>query len=147
MPHQLVARLTNSKLPMLVALSLYGVSLFLPAFECSRPQDSPPGWGVLLIGWAGFMTLDVRWLANPLFLVMMLKVALGIRPPTGFLPMPVIASVLAIGSAIFTAQGPCTEMSRSLSLGWGGYLWVAAILVGSLAYGARAQTSQQQAPA
>ena len=53
-----------------IALCLYSVSLFLPAFACAHTK-SFPGYGVLLLGWANLIGFDPRGFGNIGFAVLL----------------------------------------------------------------------------
>ena len=128
-----------------IAIVLYGSSLFLPAFTCAHTK-SFPGYGVLAIGYMGLLGLDPRWFGNVGFVWLAVSSLRSSSPNH-----PVVAGVTALlalasfaGAAGCEGGGGAPGMSTGLALG--GYLWVAALLVSSLANFSRRQESDKNAP-
>lgn len=131
-----------------VGVFAFLISLFLPAFDCGPYQKSGTGLGVLAFGVLGLVFGDLRWLANPLFVLMNFRLfSVGIgwvfpesnrEPQSGklfWLLPPILASILALASLIEPAEvcgdeGSGFRMSDGLLSG--GYFWVCSMLLTSL---------------
>ena len=111
------------------ALATFLLSLSLPAFECS--SKSLVGYEVLVMGWAGLLGLDPRWLANIGLAVLLVRTMLG-KPIK--LWITITTGLLAVASLAPAAGCPAPGGAPAMSSGLasGGYLWVGAILLASL---------------
>jgi hypothetical protein len=128
------------------SLWLYVSSLRLPAFECYGTSESSTGFEVLLEGWIALMLLDVRWLANltfPLLLLFafMMKPGVHSRGIYVVLVLPAFTALLAWWSWAGPSTGGCGMSDGTAnsvkSLGPGGLLWVKALLVASAVFTVR----------
>jgi hypothetical protein len=113
----------------LIAVPLYALSLFHPAYVCKGTDMM--GYGILVLGWLGVVMLDPRWFANVGFaflLVMTFKGRLAghVALFTGLLALGAFLPAAACG-----APGGSLDTSKGIALG--GILWVAAILMACLA--------------
>lgn len=88
------------------------------------------------MGWIGLLTLDPRWLLNPLFFLVTLS---NISPTKIKVPNKITYAILLIlgaSTALFIPALSCGEgpgaPGLSVGLVTGGYLWVTAIILGGL---------------
>ena len=129
----------------LVAICLYGLSLFLPAFSCVRTAGFP-GYLVLAVGYMGLLVLDPRWFGNVGFLVLLFAT---LKSPTRTHPIIVGATALLAIASFAQAVG-CPggggAPEGSVGLAIGGYLWVAALLIACIAYFSLQHQSITNAP-
>ncbi|GJI99750.1 hypothetical protein RugamoR64_02890 [Duganella rhizosphaerae] len=109
---------------------LFFASLCFPVFDC-RGFSSYMGYEVGEVGWLAILTLDPRWFANPLALLIVVSVVRGrpLRRASIYAVMILLAALsclivpaMACGSG---AGGP--EPSTGIRLG--AYLWIAAMTV------------------
>jgi hypothetical protein len=109
------------------AIAMYASSLFLPAFTCSSTK-SYLGYEVLSIGYMGLLGLDPRWFGNIGFVILFYGC---FAKKAKFRPViALVTGLLAIGSFI-PALG-CSGLDTpnlSTTLGVGGVLWVASLLI------------------
>ena len=93
-----------SRLLLLIASGAYLASLPLPAFTCATGR-SFLGYEVLLLGYAGLLTLDPRWFAN--LGVLLIMVGIWTHRPLTSLPSYVapVTFVLALLSSVYPAAG------------------------------------------
>ncbi|GAB3411330.1 hypothetical protein GCM10027318_25450 [Massilia agilis] len=129
---------------MTVALLLYVASLASPSFQCGR-ADSFYGWYVLLIGWFGLLALSPWWFVNIPFFFMIGALALNSVGKNRFLPG--LTALAALATAFVHHPGCLVgggAPGESSGLGIGGYLWVASIVIASIAYIAHRPASANQ---
>lgn len=117
------------RIPAALTLLLYLGSLALPAFDLEQGNDSYYlGLVVVLLG---ALSLDPRWLANPLWLVGM--ACLWKKRRLAALLTLAAASILAllclgyVGTSI--AQNESGTKTTILGMGPGYYLWLSSLLV------------------
>jgi len=109
----------------LISLVLFALSLTQQVFKCY--SSGYLGYEVLMVGWAGILFLEPRWLANLFYFYVVIKVLSpkSIQPKTS----AVILLIAAFTSLVIPAGGcPTTggvNMTQGLKLG--GYLWVVAL--------------------
>ena len=116
----------------LIAILLYASAMPFPAFKCALGSRGFEGYGVLMVGWMGLITLDPRWLANIGFFVLVYRC---FRTPSRF-PLISGASILLAIASLAPAAG-CTggggAPTLSIGLSFSGWLWVASISCAALA--------------
>jgi hypothetical protein len=117
----------STLLLIVIAIALYATSLFLPSFTCPR-NKSYLGYEVLLIGYMGLLGLDPRWFSNVGFIVLLygcFAEKAKFRPTIAwFTGLFAVASFIpALGCPSFDSPGAST------TLGIGGVLWVASLLI------------------
>lgn len=111
------------------------MSLPLTAFVLHYQQKHVIGLEVLAVGWLGLLGMSFAWIANPLFLLSIVRLRRG---KTASIPS-ILAAVVALDTARFT-QYPLDEGGGSSAIygyGWGAVIWFAALSILLLAAGTR----------
>ena len=117
-----------------LAIATYAASLFFPVFLCHGTTNWE-GYGVLLMGWLGFIFLDPRWFLNIMFFYVTTQ---NLRSPSTRNEKQITyAAIMIVGAltALFLPAMSCGAggaPSFSIGLATGGYLWVAAMIVGGV---------------
>ncbi|MES2951156.1 MAG: hypothetical protein V4858_21675 [Pseudomonadota bacterium] len=116
----------------IIAVMIYAVSLFLPAFTCAHTK-SFPGYTVLAVGFMGLLGLDPRWFGN---LGLLLLLIASLKTNSRQRPIVMIATAAFALSAFAQAAGcegagGAPEVSTGLAIG--GYLWVVSLLIACMA--------------
>jgi hypothetical protein len=110
-----------------LAIALYATSLFLPSFTCPR-NKSYLGYEVLSIGYMGLLGLDPRWFGNVGFVILLYGC---FAKKAKFRPAIALFTGLFAAASFIPALG-CPSFDSpdvSTTLGIGGVLWVASLLI------------------
>ena len=121
------------KIPIIIfSLLLFAISMWLPAFECTR--DSLKGYEVLISGWLGIISLDPRWYANVVYAYVIFRNLIN----KNYTPSTISSALLvsaAIASFAFISPLACPAMdtmSPSKGLAVGGKVWCGALISASV---------------
>ncbi len=107
---------------------LYLLSLLLPAAGWGN-EPPGPGWGMLVIGWLGFLNGQFGWFANLGFLMSWALVR-GRRPPNGALLVFVLILIVLPALQTFAWHEVQTDTGTfPAHVGPGYVLWLAALFI------------------
>ena len=111
-----------------LSILVFVACLLLPGFYVGDTQRENLGLSLLLTGWLGLFAGHFAWLANPLFLIAILRQnrkpgQAAVFALIGFL----VALEFLVHKRIFIDEGGGTE--RITGVGWGYVLWLSSFLV------------------
>jgi hypothetical protein len=125
--NMLMRVITNTNNHIWVSLILFGTSLILPAYYIKETHEPTLSMAHLLLGWLGLLAGYYAWLANPIFLIAVIKFQ---KPRTSY-TLGVVALCLALSfllhDKIITSEAP--TYATITAYGWGYFLWVLSMIV------------------
>jgi hypothetical protein len=114
------------KLIIYLSISIFAVSLYLPAFTF-RDVNVYNGLSALLIGWLGPLSLSIAWFANPL-LALSWRSCINQNYSKGLL-YSIASIIVALSFFLNDKLHEGTSGLHSFERGSGYYVWLACILV------------------